>query len=302
MAQKPPAAPKTRWADEAADMSPDFRPIMKPKVLPDPDTIYLDDTPAPSRGGSRHGIIENLSYETTQQELLNFFQDSHCRVVNLKIQLDERGASLGTALVEFAKPEDLDKAMKKSGARLRGRAITISPEGRRGSSSRNISRAGAPRDQRPQQPRRREETPRATAAPVVVDETPKERPKLVLLPRSVPLEERHKKPEATPVPVPTIIVTPVQAVASPTNKSEPEVKNIKAEPRERRERRQPREPREAKKEQAPVAVEEDFFVKAGKKTVKVVAKEEKEIAPAKQGGALKNRFRGLVESESDEQN
>jgi len=309
MAQKPPAAPKARWADEAADMSPDFRPAIKPKV--DPETIYLDDTPSPtavthhrpqqqrsSRGGSRHGIFENMSYETTEDELANFLTDERVRFVSIRLELNDRGKSTGVARVEFASPEELDRAMKLTGTNLRGRQVRIGPDSgsrrgnNHGSSSRANSRGGAPviRDQRPPM-RRREDLPKPAAT--IPAEPTAERKKLVLAPRTVPLEERHYAPTQSASPEPA--AEPVKAVEEPVAVKES---------RDQR-RRAPRREQPAPVVATPEKVEDDFVTLPSKKVIKTATPVVREAVPAAataKAAGWANRFKGLVESESDEQN
>jgi hypothetical protein len=151
----------------------------------------------------------------------------------------------------------------------------------------------------------REQRPVAPRAPVkpvatAVEEAPKERPKLVLLPRTAPLEERHYAPASVPV-----AVTPAAAVQE--IKPEPVAPAAPKEQRRKMKKDQPPTPVAAAV--APVVVQEDdFFTKPNKKTIKpapaVQAKETvvTSTITGKAAASLKNRFKGLVESESDEQN
>ena len=69
--------------------------------------------------------LGNMSFETTQADVNDFFRD--CEVTNVRIvedKLDRKPKGFG--YVEFATVDGLKKALTYAGARLQGREIRVS--------------------------------------------------------------------------------------------------------------------------------------------------------------------------------
>ena len=262
--------PKTRWADESADMSPDFRPAVAPLITPG-ETIYLEEEeiPTPSkkttssrrqpaaapRPRTRTLYVGNLAFNVNEDELGSFLVSGGCFCTDIRIASERStGRSRGYAFADAKDDESFQKGLTLNGKELSGMKLEIVDDKTR------TTKAG-------------------------------ERSK------AEPAARRSPRPE----PVPEFAARRMQSEAvSMAEKQRPKVEDkvevervAKAKPRSER---RMRPAREAPKVVAPV--ETDDFVVLKKKQTKAKAPEVAE-APKVAAGGLKNRFAGLVETDSD---
>jgi RNA recognition motif-containing protein len=90
--------------------------------------------------------VSNLSYNTNEDLLGDFFHDGGCRVKTVKIPLDHDGKPRGFGFVEFEDRASAELALKANAEELNGRRIKVEPrvsrprENRRGD---RVERGGA---------------------------------------------------------------------------------------------------------------------------------------------------------------
>ncbi len=157
--------------------------------------------------------VGNLGYDVSDEDLGSFFQNGNCKVKSVKVQYDrDTRRSRGFAHVEMSDLESLHRALTANSFEFEGRKMQVEvgkqpaarPErdykDRRGGGRGDYSddrreRAPrddrAPRDRRADQPEDRAPLARGAQVPAAAEEptaeAPKERKKVVIQPRSVPI-------------------------------------------------------------------------------------------------------------------
>ncbi|EEQ99479.1 eukaryotic translation initiation factor 4B/4H, putative [Perkinsus marinus ATCC 50983] len=217
----------TNWADESADLSPDWSPTAAPEI-PGDDHFSLEESAAvsqqereeehlPTGMGAPQSFcvyVGGLPYSASEDELGFFFLDRNITPVGVRIIMDrETKKSKGFGYLDFATVEDYEAALQMSGANFGGRTIRVSAEEhRREPRRRSREPRGGPRrddfefrrDDRREFGRDDREFHRGGRDShrehnrEVFERTPEEaaehheRKKLQLKPRTKPLEEMHE--------------------------------------------------------------------------------------------------------------
>jgi RNA recognition motif-containing protein len=71
-------------------------------------------------------FVKNLSFQTNEGQLGDFFKQQKLRVIKTKILLNGQGQSKGLAMVEFQTPAEASYAVKElNGAKCDNREICI---------------------------------------------------------------------------------------------------------------------------------------------------------------------------------
>ncbi|KAF4693674.1 hypothetical protein FOZ60_010347 [Perkinsus olseni] len=207
----------TNWADESADLSPDWSPTAAPEI-PGDDHFSLEgpaaDAAAPHHQEEEHlptGMgapqtfcvyVGGLPYSASEDELGFFFLDRNITPVGVRIIMDrETGKSKGFGYLDFETEEDYEAALQMSGANFGGRTIRVSAEEhRREPRRRSREPRGPRRDDREFRRGGRDsfrESDRSFRESFERSSTTEEaehheRKKLQLKPRTKPLEEMHE--------------------------------------------------------------------------------------------------------------
>ncbi|KAF4756448.1 hypothetical protein FOZ63_003091, partial [Perkinsus olseni] len=207
----------TNWADESADLSPDWSPTAAPDI-PGDDHFSLEgpagDAAAPHHQEEEHlptGMgapqsfcvyVGGLPYSASEDELGFFFLDRNITPVGVRIIMDrETGKSKGFGYLDFETKEDYEAALQMSGANFGGRTIRVSAEEhRREPRRRSREPRGPRRDDREFRRGGRDsfrESDRSFRESFERSSTTEEaehheRKKLQLKPRTKPLEEMHE--------------------------------------------------------------------------------------------------------------
>ncbi|KAF4677769.1 hypothetical protein FOL47_010362 [Perkinsus chesapeaki] len=206
----------TNWADESADLSPDWSPSAAP-AIPGDDHFTLEASAVESHQAPQEEhlptgmgapqtfcvYVGGLPYSATEDELGFFFLDNNVTPIGVRIINDrETGKSKGFGYLDFETEADYEAALSMSGATFGGRTIRVSAEEHRREPRRRSReprgprredreyRRGGGRDSYRESDRSfREGLERSSTA-----EEPEhhERKKLELKPRSRPMAELHE--------------------------------------------------------------------------------------------------------------
>ncbi|EER10775.1 eukaryotic translation initiation factor 4b/4h, putative [Perkinsus marinus ATCC 50983] len=203
----------TNWADESADLSPDWSPAAAPEIPGDEHFSLEGSADAHQDGVSEEHLptgmgtpqtfsvyVGGLPYSASEDELGFFFLDRNITPVGVRIIMDrETKKSKGFGYLDFATVEDYEAALGMNGSNFGGRTIKVSAEEhRREPRRRSREPRGPRRDDRElrrggrdryRETHNREGFERPSAAEEAEHH---ERKKLQLLPRSKPIEEIHE--------------------------------------------------------------------------------------------------------------
>ena len=266
-----------RWADESADASPDFRPAAAPRFAEKVEFVLEEQRPKVAPTKRYCLFIDNLASICAEEDLGQFLLDGGCFTSAIRMARDRDGRAKGSAFADCKDEESFKKGMTLSGGNLLGKKVFIQDEA--------LPREDRRRDKKPIDRRRdMPSTPVTRSAPVQPAAVVERKP-LNLIPRSVPLENRHftavQPVVAAPVVAAPVVAAPV--VAAPAVAA-PVAVPVAA-------------PVAAPVVGAPVVPEEEFVSKPSKKKVAASVAAAPKAAPT----AVKNRFARLVETDSDPQ-
>ena len=91
-------------------------------------------------------FVGNLPFDTTENDVGNFFHDGGCNVDRITIKLDDSGKSRGFAHVEFSDRKSLILSFDANGARFGGRDMKVDYQSSRSKSDRGGRSGGGDRD------------------------------------------------------------------------------------------------------------------------------------------------------------
>lgn len=221
-----------KWAhrdvsdDESEEEEEQQLPVPPPKsISPAPPAVTAPPAPAASlsepvyqdaraRGSGLSGFVSGIKFSANEDDFANFLESANCHVTHIRFQTDRESHRFnGKAVIQLADEESMQAFLSLDGTQYLGMSLRTKPnEQRQYGGDREFTRGGGRggrgrggdqgrgdyREQRdsgrgPQRDRRGGRGDRVPREEDVAEEEgPKERPKLNLKPRTVPVNPENR--------------------------------------------------------------------------------------------------------------